>query len=44
VCLSAHKRKTVASMITIDAVSAKPAGVVNEIVSVLERLLDVWRT
>jgi hypothetical protein len=31
-------------MITIDVVSGKPAGVVDEIVSVLERLLDVWRS
>lgn len=31
-------------MITIDAVSGTPAAVVNEIVSVLERLLDVWRS
>ena len=30
-------------MVTIDPVSGKPAEVVNEIVSVLERLLDVWR-
>jgi hypothetical protein len=29
-------------MITIDVVSGKPAGVVDEIVAVLERLLDVW--
>jgi hypothetical protein len=31
-------------MVTIDPVSGKPANVVNEIVSVLERLLDVWRS
>jgi hypothetical protein len=30
-------------MVTIDPVSGKPAEVVNEIVSVLERLVDAWR-
>jgi hypothetical protein len=30
-------------MITIDAVRGNPARVVDEIVSVLERLLDAWR-
>jgi hypothetical protein len=30
-------------MVTIDPVSGKPTEVVNEIVSVLERLVDAWR-
>jgi hypothetical protein len=30
-------------MVTIDPVTGKPAEVVNEIVSILERLLEVWR-
>jgi hypothetical protein len=30
-------------MITFDVVNGKPARVVDEIVTVLERLLDVWR-
>jgi hypothetical protein len=30
-------------MVTIDPVTKKPAEVVNEIVSILERLLEVWR-
>jgi hypothetical protein len=31
-------------MITFDAISGKPASVVDEIVVVLERLLDAWRS
>jgi hypothetical protein len=31
-------------MITIHAVGAKPAGIVNEIVSILQRLLDAFRS
>ncbi len=30
-------------MVTIDPVSGKPAEVIDEIVLILERLLDVWR-
>ena len=30
-------------MVTIDPVSRKPAEVIDEIVLILERLLDVWR-
>ena len=30
-------------MVTIDPVSGKPAEVVNKIVLILERLIDIWR-
>jgi hypothetical protein len=31
-------------MVTIDPVSGKPAEVVNKIVLILERLIDIWRS
>jgi len=31
-------------MVTFNPMNGKPADVVNEIVLVLERLLDVWRS